>query len=409
VAEAEAVIATPPEEERWFLPGVRAIGAASLLSDLGHEVPTALLPSFLSSTLGAPGAALGLIEGIADLSGGVARFVGGPLADDPGRRQKTAVGGYLTTAVFSSAIGVAGSAWQVGVFRSIAWAARGVRGPARNALLADIAPPSAYGRAYGFERAMDNLGAIGGPLLALALVAFVGVRTAILLSFIPGALAALAIVAAVRAAPKLTERERKPLRIHVRAVLRGRLGRLMAGIGAFELANAAATVLILQATNVLDSQHSHASSVKIALGLYAGYNLAATLVAVPGGHLTDRRGSVLVLVLGSVAFAGSFAGFAFAGASIPVLALLFAAGGIGIGLSEAAQGAAVAAYAPVELRGSAFGLVSAVQAFANFAASAVWGLIYTTVSPRAAFLYLAAWSAVAVVAFAVSRVDAAHR
>jgi MFS family permease len=404
---AEAVTATPPEE-RWFLPGVRAIGAASLLSDLGHEVPTALLPSFLSSTLGAPGAALGLIEGIADASAGVARFAGGPLADDPGRRQKTAVGGYLTTAVFSSAIGVAGSAWQVGILRSIAWAARGVRGPARNALLADIAPPSAYGRAYGFERAMDNLGAIGGPLLALALVAIVGVRTAILLSFIPGALAALAIVAAVRAAPKLTERERKPIRIHVRAVLQGRLGRLMAGIGAFELANAAATVLILQATSLLDSQHSHATSVKVALGLYAGYNLAATLVAVPGGHLTDRHGSVLVLILGSAAFAGSFAGFAFAGASIPVLALLFVAGGVGIGLGEAAQSAAVAAHAPVELRGSAFGLVSAVQAFANFAASAVWGLIYTTVSPRAAFLYLSAWSAVAVVAFAVSRGDAAQ-
>ncbi len=405
---AEAVTATPPEE-RWFLPGVRAIGAASLLSDLGHEVPTALLPSFLSSTLGAPGAALGLIEGVADASAGVARFAGGPLADDPGRRQKTAVGGYLTTAVFSSAVGVAGSAWQVGIFRSIAWAARGVRGPARNALLADIAPPSAYGRAYGFERAMDNLGAIGGPLLALALVAIVGVRTAILLSFIPGALAALAIVVAVRAAPKLTERERKPIRIHVRAVLRGRLGRLMAGIAAFELANAAATVLILQATSLLDSQHSHATSVKVALGLYAGYNLAATLVAVPGGHLTDRRGAVLVLIFGSAAFAGSFAGFAFAGASIPVLALLFVAGGVGIGLGEAAQSAAVAAHAPVELRGSAFGLVSAVQAFANFAASAVWGLIYTTVSPRAAFLYLAAWSAVAVVAFAVSRGDAAHR
>jgi len=183
------------------------------------------------------------------------------------------------------------------------------------------------------------------------------------------------------------------------------MGRLLAGIGAFELANAAATVLILRATHLLDGRHSHATSVKIALGLYAGYNLAATAVAVPGGNLTDRRGSVLVLVLGSVAFTASFAGFAFAGASILVLALLFVAGGVGIGLAEAAQSAAVAAYAPADLRGSAFGLVSALQAFANFAASAVWGLLYTAVSPRAAFLYLAAWSAVAAVAFAASRVS----
>jgi MFS family permease len=392
-----------PASERWFVPGVRAIGAASLLSDLGHEVPTALLPSFLTATIGAPASALGLIEGVADLSAGVARFAGGPLADDPGRRRTTAVGGYLTTAVFSSAIGLAGAAWQVGVLRSVAWAARGLRGPARNALLADMVPASAYGRAYGFERAMDNLGAIGGPLLALALVAVVGVRTAIYVSIVPGALAALAIVAAVRTVPKLTARERRPLQIHVRAVLRGPLGRIVAGVAAFELANVAATALILRATGLLDTHHPHATATKLALGLYAGYNLAATVVAVPGGHLTDRRGSVLVMTIGSLAFAVSFAGLAFVGASAVLLSLLFLAGGIGIGVGEAAQSAAVAAFAPAELRGSAFGLVSAIQALANFTASAVWGLLYTTVSPRAAFLYLAGWAVVAAVAFTACR------
>ncbi len=97
---------------------------------------------------------------------------------------------------------------------------------------------------------------------------------------------------------------------------------------------------------LLEPGHSHDSATKIALVLYAGYNLAATLVAVPGGHLTDRRGSVLVLILGSVAFAACFAGFAFAGSSIAVLALLFALGGIGIGVGETAQSAAVAVFAP---------------------------------------------------------------
>jgi MFS family permease len=395
-AEGEA------RDERWFLPGVRAIGAASLLSDLGHEVPTALLPSFLIATLGAPAVALGVIEGFADGAGGAARFAGGPLADDPERRRATAVGGYATTAVFSSAIGLAGAAWQVGILRSIAWAARGLRGPSRNALLADIAPPAAYGRAYGFERAMDNLGAIGGPLLAIGLVAVVGVRTAILLSFFPGALAAVAIVVAVRAAPRLAERERRPIQIHVRPVLRGRLGQLLAGIAAFELANVATTLLILRATELLDHRYGHAAAVKIALGLYAGYNLAATLTAVPGGHLSDRRGSVVVLLLASTAFLGSFTGLAFAGSSVALLALLFVAGGIGIGIGEAAESAAVATFAPNELRGSAFGLVSAVQAIANLAASVVAGLLWTAVSPEAAFLYLAGWSALAVAAFAIA-------
>src|SRR3954451_5945193 len=103
-----------PAEEPWLVPGVRAIGAASLLSDLGHEVPTSLLPSFLTTTLGAPAAALGLIEGIADGCAGMARFAGGALADDPERRRRAALGGYTATAVFSSLIGITTAVWQVG-------------------------------------------------------------------------------------------------------------------------------------------------------------------------------------------------------------------------------------------------------------------------------------------------------
>jgi MFS family permease len=395
-------VETPQPSERWFLPGVRAIGAASLLSDLGHEVPTALLPAFLSNTLGLgaarAAAALGVIEGIADGASGVARFAGGPLADDPGRRRATAVGGYTSTAVLSSLIGAATAAWQVGILRSLAWAARGVRGPSRNALLADIAPPSAYGRAYGFERAMDNLGAIGGPLLAIGLVALVGIRSAILISVIPGALAAGAILVAIRLAPKLTERERRPIRIHVRPVLRGPLGRLMIGIAAFELANVAATLLILRTTELVAPGHAYS---RTAVLLYAGYNVAATLIAVPAGHLSDRRGAAIVLVLASTMFAAAFAGFAFAGASVALLAVLFALAGFGIGVGETAQSAAVAAFAPVDLRGSAFGLVAAVQAFANLAASAVAGVLWRVISPEAAFLYLAGWSTLAAIAFAV--------
>jgi MFS family permease len=398
-------VAEPPvsaEEGRWFLPGVRAIGAASLLSDLGHEVPTALLPTFLQTTLGLgaarAAAALGVIEGIADGASGVACFAGGPLADDPGRRRTTAVGGYMSTAIFSSLIGVTTAAWQVGILRSLAWASRGVRGPSRNALLADIAPPHAYGRAYGFERAMDNLGAIGGPLLAIGLVALTSVRTAILISFIPGALAAVAIVVAVRLAPKLAERERRPIRIRVRPVLHGQIGRLMFGITAFELGNVAATFLILRTAQLLNPGQSYS---RTAIVLYAGYNLAATVIAIPAGQLSDRRGSTIVLVLGAVAFTGAFAGFAFAGASIALLAFLFVVAGLGMGVGETAQSAAVAAFAPVELRGSAFGLVAAVQAFANLAASAIAGVLWKAVSPEAAFLYLTAWSAVAAIAFTV--------
>src|SRR6185312_16540205 len=95
-------------------------------------------------------------------------------------------------------IGVTTSVVQAGVLRGAAWAARGLRVLAHNALLADVVPIDAYGRAYGFERTMDNLGAIVGPLLALGLVSLWGVRTAILVSIVPGLLAAGAIVYAIR-------------------------------------------------------------------------------------------------------------------------------------------------------------------------------------------------------------------
>ena len=398
--------ATDPDTvdaDRWLTPGVRGIGAASLLSDAGHEIPTSLLPSLLTGTLGAPAAALGIIEGVADGLAGMARFGGGALADDPQRRRAIAVGGYGTTAVLSSLIGVATSVWQVGVLRAGAWAARGLRVPARNALLADVVPTAFYGRAYGFERAMDNLGAIIGPLLGIALVAAVGVRGAIALSIVPGLLAVAAIVYAIRAAKLPRAGERRPIRIQVRPVLRGELGRLLGAVGAFELGNIAATLLILRATELLQPAHGTDRAAQIALALYTAYNVAATLVSVPAGRHGDRRGPVRVLVAGTAAFACGYVVLALTGPSVAILAAGFVLAGIGIGCVETAEHAAVAGLAPEALRGSAFGMLATVQSLGNFAASTIAGLLWTFVSPAAAFTYAAAWMVVALAAFAVTR------
>ena len=375
---------------RWLNRGVAGIGVASFLSDVSHEVPTALLPSLLTTTLGAPAAALGTIEGIADGVAGAAKLAGGALADDPGRRRATAMGGYTATAVLSALIGAATAVWQVGVLRTGAWFSRGLRTPSRNALLTDVVDPEVYGRAYGFERAMDNAGAIVGPLLALGLIAVVGVREAILLSIIPGLLAALAIFIAVRSARRLERHERPPLRIRIRPVLHGRLGRLLGAVAAFELGNVAATLLILRATDLLTPDHGHDSAVRLAVVLYAVYNAAAMVISVPAGHVTDRRGATAVLVVGALAALAAFVGFALAGSSVALLAALFALSGTGKGAVETAQGAGVALFAPPELLGSAFGALATIQSFANLAASAVAGALWTLVSPRAAFLYLQA-------------------
>ncbi len=376
--------ASPLSDQAWLTPGVRGIGLASLLSDLGHEIPTALLPSFLVTVLGAPAAALGLIEGIADALSGVAKVVGGALADDPGRRRSVAVGGYTLTALLSALIGISTAIWQVAIFRTAAWTARGIRGPSRNALLADAVDPTAYGRAYGFERAMDNAGAVIGPIVALGLVALIGIRGAIFVSVIPGLLAAVAIVYAVRHLQRPKERHTAPVRIVVRPLLRGPLGRLLVSVSLFEAGNVAATLLILRTTELLTPSQGTRGATTIAIALYVGYNVAGTLAALPAGRLADAYGARLVFAIGVACFALAYVVFA-TGSGIAILGLAFVLAGIGIGAAETAENAAVAALAPSAQRGSAFGLLAGIQSAGDFIASAVVGLVWTLVSPTLAF------------------------
>ena len=389
----------PKRIEPWLTPGVKGIGAASLLADTGHEIPTALLPSLLTSTLGAPASALGLIEGVSDGLAGLARLGGGALADDPTLRRSVAVGGYSSTAVLAGLTGAATAPWQVGVLRAGAWMARGLRVPARNALLADMVAPGAYGRAYGFERAMDNLGAIVGPVLALALVAAFSTRTAIGLSVVPGLGAAAAIVYAIRHAPKAERRDRQLLRLRLRPLLDAGLGPLLGGIAAFEVGNVAATLLILGATELLGPGRSDDQATQLALGLYIAYNLAATIASVPAGRLSDRQGPARTLTLGVGMFGLAYAGLAAGVSTVVGLAPAFVAAGVAMGCVETAEHSAIATAAPARARGSAFGVLAGIQSFGNLAASGIAGVLWTVASPTAAFVYLTGWMVVAVALF----------
>lgn len=380
----------------WLTPGVAGIGAASLLADVGHEIPTALLPSLLTSTLAAPASSLGAIEGIADALAGLARFGGGAIADQPERRRAIAVGGYATTAVLSAGLGAVTATWQAAVLRAGAWTARGLRVPARNALLADVVVAGAYGRAYGFERAMDNLGAIVGPLAAIVLVGAVGTRWAIAVSVLPGLLAAGAIVYAIRhATSAVPTLDRRPLRIQIRPVLTPVLRPLFAGIAAFEVGNCAATLLILRATELLRPGHGQDSATTIALGLYVAYNVAATLASLAAGRRSDSAGSTQVLTIGVTAFGIAYLVLTRDTTNWMALLPAFLLAGIGIGCVETAEHAAVATHAPEHLRGSAFGLLAGIQSLGNLAASLIAGILWTTFSPSWAFAYLATWMAVA--------------
>lgn len=375
-------------EAQWLSGPVVGIGTASFFSDVGHEIPTALLPRFLTTTLAASPAALGIIEGVADGVAGVGRFIGGPLADDPGRRRQVAVGGYTTTAVLSSSIGFATAPWQVGALRAGAWFARGVRSPSRNALLAEVVPARAYGRAYGFERMMDNFGAIVGPLLAIVLVNTLGVRQAIFFSIIPGLMAAVAIAYAARgqARPGVPRPPGRP-RLQIRPVLRGDLGRILAAAWAFELGNVAATMFILRATTLLEPSRGVDEATSIALVLYLFYNLSASVLSVPAGRMVDTIGARPVLITGPLLFLGGYSVFGRGTTSVVLLGVAFVLVGAGTACAETAQTAAVAACAPEGIRGSAFGILATLQSIGNLVASALVGILWSGGSVRVAFLY----------------------
>ena len=393
---------------RWLTRGVGSVGLASFFSDSGHEMATSVLPTFVTVTLRSTAGALGLIEGVSDGLTGMAKLVGGPLANDESRRLRMASGGYLVTAAATGSIGLAGAVWQVGLARAGAWLARGFRSPARDAMLATLAPPQAYGRVFGLERAGDNLGAVAGPLLAAGLVAWLGVRHTLYLSAVPGAFAALAIAVAAAEARRhhLPDAEKRQVRLELGELRRTGLFLPLVPIGAFELGNIATTLLILRATTLLHhGGRSVAAATSLAVLIYAAHNLFASFVAYGGGHWLDRAGPRIVFASGGLVYVAGYALFALPFHSSLVLVAAFLLAGSGIGFAETAESALVARMLPDRLRGSGFGLLGGVQSFGDFASSAVVGLLWTLVSPTVGFAYAAGWMVVSVLASAWTSVE----
>jgi len=355
----------------------------------------------VTHTLRSTAGALGLIEGVSDALTGVAKLVTGPLANDPERRLRMASGGYIVTAAATGAIGLAATVWQAGLARAIAWLARGVRTPARDAMLATLATPETYGRAYGFERAGDNLGAVVGPLLAAGLVSAIGVRHTLYLSAVPGMFAALAITFAAVEARKVRSLDAQPARarLELRGLHAAGALRPLVPIGAFELGNMATTLLILRATTLLHhGGRSVATATSLAVLIYAAHNLCGSFVAIGGGHWLDRSGPRVVFASGAAVYVAAYSLFALPLHSWPVLVVAFLLAGGGIGLAETAESTLMARLVPDHLRGSGFGLLGAVQSLGDFASSAVVGLLWAAVSPTVGFAYAAGWMIVSVFA-----------
>lgn len=377
-------------------PGVVGIGLGSLLSDAGHEMATAALPGLLRS-LGAPAAALGAIEGVADAALSASKVAGGVLADRPGVERKTVTaGGYALTALGHGAFGLA-TVWPVvALARAVSWVARGGKAPARDSLLSGAVAPDQLGRAFGVERALDSLGAIVGPLLAAPLIVGVGYRWLFVISIVPGLFAALAVLLLVREVPRVVRASTDRVAGSMRALVAvpGPFRRLLAGVGVFGLGNFSATLLILRATQILAADgRSNTRAAAVAVLLYAGHNAANAIAAYPAGALADRFGRRRVLVAGIVLYAAACAVFAFGSPKVAVLAALFVGVGVSTGLVETGQSAHAAELLEPAVRGRGFGLVGLVDGVGDLVSSVVVGLLFTVTSPAWGFGYAAVLSA----------------
>jgi MFS family permease len=374
-----------PLSNRWLTRGVLGIGLSSLFADWGHEAATAILPAFLA-TLGAPAFALGVIEGVADGASSFAKLFGGRIADHPAWRKPAGFFGYLATGLSTFGYAFAHSWPFVLLLRSLGWAGRGGRGPSRDTLLADAIDSQFAGRAFGFERAMDTLGAVLGPLSATALIALLGARGLLKWTLLPGLAAALTF-AFMAPAGRLRQAQHGQSFSAALRQLPKNYWRFLMGVFAHGVGDFAPTLLILRASQILGPHYGSARATAISIGLYTFHNFINAAWAYPAGVLGDRSGRRGFLATGYLVAVLMNVGFLFAPHSIPALAALFALSGIHIGFKQALEKSLAAELMPADVRGSGFGVLATVNGIGDLISSVVVGALWSAVSPSAGFLY----------------------
>ncbi len=373
----------------WLNRTVLGVGVTSLFSDWSHEIATAILPAFLA-TIGAGPAWLGAIEGIADGLSSFAKLGAGHYTDRLKKRKPLAVFGYAFTALATSSFAVATHAYHVLVGRAAAWLGRGVRSPAKKALLAADVAPGAYGRAFGLERLMDTVGAIAGPLTALWLLKITNhnYRAAFLWTLLPGTIAVLSFWLLVRERP--LEAKRKLSFLHGLRNLPRNFREFLFGVGVFGAGDFSHTLLILYASRLLSPAHGIARAASLAVGLYTLHNVFYAASAYISGWVSDHVPQRKAILAGGYALAGFTAILmTTTPASLWILAILFVLAGVYVGTEEALEDSLAAELVSREQHGMAFGTLAAVNALGDFLSSLIVGILWSAFSAKAAFSFSA--------------------
>ena len=393
----------------WLNRNVVAFGLTSFLSDFCHEMATAVLPQFMQA-IGASVAALGFIEGVADASSSFIKLGAGFHSDRIGHRKGWSVVGYALTTMGIGLITFA-LVWPVILIaRVVGWLGRGIRGPLRDAMLAESVAPADRGKAFGFHRAGDTAGAVAGPLAAFGLLSLAAAHPAVagavigwipgltgsagwpfrvifLLSLVPGILSVATMAFLVR------EKRRPPnheMRFWstIRAMPRDYRSFLWA-VGLFGIADFAPTLMIMRATTVLEPTLGLLEAARTAALLYTLRNLVYAAASFPIGALSSRFSRTRYLAVGYGVAVVTFLGFAFAVPSLWWFAIVFSLSGVFIAWEDTMEGVAVRDYVSAEVAGTAFGVLGVVNGVGDFVSSLLVGILWSLIGPTFSFLYAA--------------------
>ncbi|HYK54052.1 MAG TPA: MFS transporter [Candidatus Eremiobacteraceae bacterium] len=371
------------EQERpWLTRSVFAIAIASLLSDACYELIIPLLPAFITSLGGGP-AALGLMEGLADGIAFPFKLAGGVLADRTKRRRAFTMAGYLGVGLFMPAIALMQSTVGVITMRAVAWASRGFRSPIRDTLLVDDTNPKYINRAFGFQRALDTVGAVIGPAVAMAFIALgVQTRNAILFGVVPGVLAGLSYLF-------VTERPRSvPPRAPLHLALAGlpkTFLRYLVAAGVFGAGNFSATLLVLVAMQALEPHMGGTLAVTYSTGLYLLHNAIQASMSYPASLLSERMGVGRLLAVAFALFTIVAAIIAFASTSIAAVVVAFVIAAVGVAIVEPMEGTFATQLLPADRRGTGYGVLASINGVGDFISSAGVGLLWQYFGSAIAF------------------------
>lgn len=373
---------------------VVALSVTSLLTDISSEMLYPIIPIFLTSVLGAPISILGLIEGVAEAAASILKVFSGYFSDLLGKRRPFVIGGYFLSALGKLFFFLAYSWPIIFLARLVDRTGKGVRTSPRDAMIADSCDAEYRGKAFGFHRAMDTIGACLGPLSALWLLyACKGnLRSVFLIALVPAALGVGVLILWLKEPPALAHSKGMSLKVNIRK-FSPVFWKFIFVSTIFSIGNSSDAFLILRAKDI-------GLTTGVVILTYVVYNISYSALSFPAGIISDKFSRKLVLVAGYLIFAFVYFGF---GAYVNMATIwpLFFIYGFYIAMTDGVSKAFVVDLVDKEVAGTAIGLYYCVTGIAAFFASLIAGLLWTHIGSSAPFAYGAATALISSIVFLI--------